>query len=48
VSHRPGVEVVLEAYPAYWRHPPYVKRLVMKSVPEGTTRVAMLKKGEEG
>jgi peptide/nickel transport system substrate-binding protein len=46
VSHRPGVEVVLEAYPAYWRHPPYVKRLVMKSVPEGTTRVAMLKKGE--
>ena len=48
VSHRPGVDVVLEAYPAYWRHPPYVKRLAMKSVPEGTTRVAMLKKGEEG
>jgi hypothetical protein len=46
VSHRPGVEVVLEADPAYWRHPPYVKRMVMKSVPEGTTRVAMLKRGE--
>ncbi len=46
VSHTPGVEVVLEAYPGYWRHVPYVKRLVMKSVPEGTTRVAMLKKGE--
>ena len=46
VSHQPGVEVVLEAFPAYWRHAPYVKRLVMKSVPEGTTRVAMLKKGE--
>ena len=46
VSHVPGVEVVLEAYPEYWRHAPYVKRLVMKSVPEGTTRVAMLKKGE--
>ena len=46
VSHTPGVEVVLEAYPGYWRHAPYVKRLVMKSVPEGTTRVAMLKKGE--
>src|SRR5207302_1390388 len=46
VSHTPGVEAVLEAYPGYWRHAPYVKRLVMKSVPEGTTRVAMLKKGE--
>jgi peptide/nickel transport system substrate-binding protein len=46
VSHVPGVEVVLEAYTDYWRHPPHVKRLVMKSVPEGTTRVAMLKKGE--
>jgi peptide/nickel transport system substrate-binding protein len=46
VSHQPGVEVVLEANPAYWRHAPYVKRLVMKSVPEGTSRVAMLKNGE--
>jgi peptide/nickel transport system substrate-binding protein len=46
VSHMPGVEVVLEAYTGYWRHAPHVKRLVMKSVPEGTTRVAMLKKGE--
>src|SRR5437867_4133322 len=46
VSHTPGVEVVLEAYTGYWRRVPYVKRLVMKSVPEGTTRVAMLKKGE--
>jgi peptide/nickel transport system substrate-binding protein len=46
VSHAPGVEVVLEAYPGYWRRVPNVKRLVMKSVPEGTTRVAMLKKSE--
>jgi peptide/nickel transport system substrate-binding protein len=46
VSHKPGVEVVLEANPGYWRHAPYVKRLTMKSVPEGTTRVAMLKNGE--
>jgi peptide/nickel transport system substrate-binding protein len=45
-SHTPGVEVVLEANPAYWRHAPHVKRLVMKSVPETTTRVAMLKNGE--
>src|SRR5438105_13950468 len=46
VSHTPGVELVLEADPGYWRRVPGVKRLVMKSVPEGTTRVAMLKKGE--
>src|SRR2546427_1733245 len=46
VSHMPGVEVVLEAYPVYWRHAPYVKRLIMKSVPEGTTRAAMLRTGE--
>src|SRR5438445_8303230 len=46
VSHTPWVEVVLEANAGYWRRVPTVKRLVMKSVPEGTTRVAMLKKGE--
>ena len=46
ISHTPGVEVVLEANPAYWRHAPHVKRLIMKSVPETTTRVAMLKNGE--
>ena len=46
VSHTPGVELVLEAEPGYWRRVPSVKRLVMKSVPEGTTRVAMLKRGE--
>jgi len=46
VSHKPGVEVVLEANPGYWRHAPHIKRLIMKSVPEGTTRLAMLKSGE--
>lgn len=46
VSHRPGVEVVFEAFTGYWRKVPHVKRLVMKSVPETTTRVAMLKGGE--
>src|SRR6185436_14305403 len=30
VSQRPGVDVVLEAFPAYWRHPPYIKRVTMK------------------
>jgi len=46
VSQRPGVDVTLEAYTGYWRHVPYVRRLVMKSVPDGTTRLAMLKKGD--
>ncbi len=46
LSHQPGIEVVLEADPDYWRKPPHVKRLVMKSVPEATTRLAMLKQQE--
>ncbi|HSF28904.1 MAG TPA: ABC transporter substrate-binding protein [Candidatus Tectomicrobia bacterium] len=46
VSHAPGVELVLEAYEGYWRKVPYVKRLLIKGVPEATTRLAMLKKGE--
>jgi peptide/nickel transport system substrate-binding protein len=46
VSHTAGIEVVLEAYTGYWRKVPNIKRLVMKSVPDTTTRVAMLKNGE--
>ena len=46
VSNTPGVELVLEAYEGYWRKVPSVKRLVFKSVPEATTRMAMLKRGE--
>jgi peptide/nickel transport system substrate-binding protein len=46
VSHTPGVELVMEAYEEYWRKVPHVKRLVFKSVPDDTTRLAMLKKGE--
>jgi peptide/nickel transport system substrate-binding protein len=46
ISHVPGVELVLEAYEGYWRHPPHVKRLIMQGVPEDATRLAMLKKGE--
>ncbi|MBI2156282.1 MAG: ABC transporter substrate-binding protein, partial [Candidatus Rokubacteria bacterium] len=46
VSHTPGVEVVLEAFEGYWRKVPTVKRLVFKSVPEASTRAAMLKRGE--
>ena len=46
VSNTPGIELVMEAYEGYWRKVPHVKRLVFKSVPEATTRLAMLKRGE--
>jgi len=46
VSYTPGVELVMEAFEGYWRKMPAVKRLVFKSVPEPTTRAAMLKNGE--
>jgi len=46
VSHTPGVELVMEAFEGYWRKTPSVKRLVYKSVPEATTRLALLKRGE--
>jgi peptide/nickel transport system substrate-binding protein len=46
VSHTPGVEIVMEANESYWRKVPSVKRLVYKMVPEATTRLAMLKRGE--
>jgi peptide/nickel transport system substrate-binding protein len=46
ISHTPGVDVVLEASTGHWRRVPSVKRLIMKSVSDGNTRVAMLKKGE--
>jgi ABC-type transport system substrate-binding protein len=46
VSFKPGVEIVLEAFDGYWRKPPSVKRLVMRSMPEETTRAAALRNGE--
>ena len=46
VSHTPGIELVVEANEQYWRKVPSVKRLVFRSVPEATTRLAMLKTGE--
>jgi peptide/nickel transport system substrate-binding protein len=45
-SQVPGVEVTLEAWTDYWRRVPNVKTLVMRSVPEATTRAVMLKTGE--
>src|SRR5215510_5794077 len=36
VSMNPGIELILEAFPEYWRKVPGVKRLVLKSVPDET------------
>ena len=46
VSFQPGVELVLEAFDGYWRKTPSIKRLVIRSVPEESTRAAALKRGE--
>ena len=46
VSFTPGVELVFEAFDQYWRKPPSVKRLIFKVIPDETTRLAALKRGE--
>jgi peptide/nickel transport system substrate-binding protein len=42
----PGIELVLEANEQYWRKKPSIKRVVIKGVPDRTSRMAMLKTGE--
>jgi peptide/nickel transport system substrate-binding protein len=46
VSFTPGIELVLEAFEEYWRKTPPIKRIVMKVIPEESTRLAALKRGE--
>src|SRR3954466_10625367 len=46
VSFTPGVELVMDANEEYWRKTPSVKRLVFRSVPDESTRLAALKGGE--
>jgi peptide/nickel transport system substrate-binding protein len=46
VSFTPGVELVFEAFDQYWRRPPSVKRLVFRQIPDDSTRLAALKRGE--
>src|SRR5712691_1172895 len=46
VSFTPGVELVMEAFEGYWRKTPSVKRFVLRSIPDGSTRLAALKRGE--
>src|SRR5512145_278366 len=46
VRMTPGVELILEANDQYWRKKPSIKRVVIKGVPDRTTRLSMLKTGE--
>ena len=46
VSFNPGVELTLEAFDQYWRKPPAIKRIVIRSIPDEATRLAALKAGE--
>jgi peptide/nickel transport system substrate-binding protein len=46
VSFTPGVEVVMEAFDQYWRKKPNVRRLVFRVIPDESTRLAALKRGE--
>src|SRR3954452_18319750 len=46
VSFNPGVELTMEANERYWRKAPSIKRIVLKSIPDETTRLAALKRGE--
>ena len=46
VSFTPGVELVLEAFDQYWRKTPSVKRIVLRVIPDESTRLAALKNGE--
>ncbi|HEY7202690.1 MAG TPA: ABC transporter substrate-binding protein, partial [Methylomirabilota bacterium] len=45
-SFTPGIELTVDAFPDYWRKAPQVKRLVMRSIPDESTRAAAVKTGE--
>jgi peptide/nickel transport system substrate-binding protein len=46
VSQKQGIDLVLEAYEGYWRKMPHVQKLVMRNIPDDSTRLAALKTGE--
>jgi len=46
VSFDPGVELVMEAFEGYWRKTPSVKRIAIRAIPDESTRLAALKRGE--
>ena len=43
---KPGIELTMEAFDGYWRKQPSIKRIVLRSVPDESTRLAVLKTGE--
>ena len=45
-SFTPGLELAFEAFDRYWRKTPSVKRIVFKVIPDETTRLVALKRGE--
>jgi peptide/nickel transport system substrate-binding protein len=45
-SFKPGLELAMEAFEAYWRRTPSVKRLDFRVIPDEATRLAALKRGE--
>ncbi len=44
VKNEPGVEIVMEANPTYWRGKPYFERVMLKLVPNEADRVLLLKR----
>ncbi len=46
VSYKPGIELALEAFDGYWRKRPEVERLLFRTIPDESTRLAALKGGE--
>jgi peptide/nickel transport system substrate-binding protein len=46
VAFTPGLELTMEAFDRYWRKRPNVHRLVFKVIPDESTRLAALKRGE--
>src|SRR4030095_5164514 len=46
VPFKPGVELTVEAFDGYWRQAPAVKTLVFRVIPDESTRLAALRRGE--
>jgi peptide/nickel transport system substrate-binding protein len=45
-AFKPGLELAMEAFDGYWRKTPSIKRIVLGSIPDESTRLAALKTGE--
>ena len=45
-AFKPGIELTLEAFDGYWRKAPAIKTLVFRVIPDESTRLAALKRGE--